>query len=103
MNDKVRHMTAHALVIAKRRRNPPSIVKTNDKTKSQSIRFIVDFPVMVVEMVTNIRGPAVNHSPHTTAGVATLEKEEGVLLRYIKNIFAVKHTRSGPRIILPSR
>lgn len=67
---------AHALVVTKMRRNPKKIVRTNDTTKSQSMRFNFDFPVMVVEMVTKIKGPAVNHSPHTTAGVATLETKK---------------------------
>ena len=71
--DNVIQMMAPAKVVTKIKRNPKKIVAVNETTISQSKRSITDFPIMLVEIITIITGPAANHSPHTTAGVATLE------------------------------
>ena len=69
----VMQMIAPAAVVTNIRRNPKKIVAENETTISQSKRSIFGFAIMVVEIITRITGPAANHSPHTTAGVATLE------------------------------
>ena len=56
-------------------RKPQNKLRKNVSTRNQSMASIFGFSVMVIKTVRSSSGPAPHHSPHRTAGIATLSMQ----------------------------